>query len=92
MIRRAPLRLTVIMRAATSGKKSETIEGTQFIRERIRQSMLVPTDRARAYAGKNDSRFPRFAQNFHHAPIAPYGEQALVLPTADKNHVLIEQE
>src|SRR6266550_2557688 len=92
VIGRPALHLAVIVRAAAARKKTQTIERTQPLRERIRQALFKPADRARAHAREHNARLPSLAENFHNTPIAQQGEQTLSVSAADIDHVLIEQE
>ena len=92
MIRRPSLRLAVVMRAATSRQKAETLQRPQAIGERIRKPLVEPADRARAHPREHDARLPRLPENFRHTPVTPYREQALGIAATDIDHILIEQE
>src|SRR5262245_50633750 len=90
MIRRSALNLSVVVRAAASGKESQAIQRPQAIGEGIREPLFEPADRPGTDARQNDPRFPRIAQDFYHTPIAPQGKQTFGVAAADVDDLLIE--
>src|SRR5215471_18596641 len=79
------------MRTATPRQKAETIKGTKLAGPGISHPLLEPANCPSANPRQHDSRVPRLTQNFRHAPLAPNGEHAFRISTADKDHILVEE-